>query len=137
MTEFTYKLEQIGEVAAQLVLQLRSKKVLLYGDLGVGKTTLIKELLKQLGVTDTISSPTYGLVHEYHGKTGLVYHMDCYRLNSLEEAVNIGVEEYLESPDWLLIEWPERIKELIDNNYVSLRISRNADNTRTLNLEYA
>ena len=92
MTEFTYNIEQIAQVASQVILQLRSNIVLLYGELGVGKTTLIKELLKQLGVEGTISSPTYGIIHEYKGKNGPIYHMDCYRLNSIEEAINIGRE---------------------------------------------
>ena len=136
MTEFTYNIEQIAQVASQVILQLRSNIVLLYGELGVGKTTLIKELLKQLGVKGTISSPTYGLIHEYEGPKGPIYHMDCYRLNSIEEAINIGLEEYLDSDDLLLIEWPEKVISLIDNKYVSLRVSRNADGTRTLNLEH-
>lgn len=135
MTEFTYNIEQIAQVASQVILQLRSNIVLFYGELGAGKTTLIKELLKQLGVKGTISSPTYGLIHEYKGENDPIYHMDCYRLNSAEEAVNIGIEEYLDSDQLLLIEWPEKIENLIDNNYTVLRVSRNQDNTRTLNLE--
>jgi len=136
MTEFTYNIEQIAQVASEVILQMRSNIVLLTGDLGVGKTTLIKELLKQLGVKGTISSPTYSIVHEYKGPKGAIYHIDCYRLNSAQEAIDIGIEEYLETGNLLLIEWPEKIVSLINDKYVFLRVSRNADDTRTLNIEH-
>lgn len=136
MTEITYNLREIPEVVETIFPQLTSKIVLLYGELGVGKTTLLKALCEQLGTTDKISSPTFAIVHEYGSNQGPIYHLDCYRIESVEELENLGVSEYLDSGNWVFVEWPENIISLITENYVSLRVSRNADNTRTLNLEH-
>jgi len=137
MTEFTYKLGDLPDVVEAIIPQLNSKVVLLFGELGAGKTTLLKCICEQLGVTDKISSPTFAIVHEYMAKTGPIYHLDCYRIEAVEELENLRVTEYLESGNWVFVEWPEKLISLITENYVSLRVSRNADNTRTLNLKHA
>ena len=96
---------------------------ILCGSLGAGKTTLIKTLCKTLGVQDAVSSPTYSLVNEYRTSSGPpVYHFDFYRINSLEEAYDIGYEDYFYSGHLCLIEWPERIEELLARENL-LRIS--------------
>ncbi|WP_435579284.1 tRNA (adenosine(37)-N6)-threonylcarbamoyltransferase complex ATPase subunit type 1 TsaE [Gilvibacter sp.] len=135
MTGFTYKLEEVDAIAEALHCNLEGRIVLLYGELGVGKTTLLKALLKKLGVQDQISSPTYALVHEYSSKNGPIFHFDCYRLKSSEDAEMLGFTEYLDSGNWVFIEWPEKVEFLLDQTYNILRLSRNADNTRTLNLK--
>lgn len=136
MTDITYKLEDVSVIAKQLHLLLQGRIVLLYGQLGVGKTTLLRALLKELGVQDQISSPSYGLVHEYSSFNGPVYHLDCYRLNSTEEAEMLGFNEYVDSGNWIFIEWPEKVEKLLDQKCNILRLNRNEDNTRTLNLKY-
>lgn len=135
MTGFTYKLEEVDAIAEALQKNLEGRIVLLYGELGVGKTTLLKALLKKLGVQDQISSPTYALVHEYSSKNGPIFHFDCYRLKSSEDSEMLGFTEYLDSGNWVFIEWPEKVEFLLDQTYNILRLSRNADNTRTLNLK--
>ena len=89
------------------------------GEMGAGKTTLIKSICKNLGVFDEVSSPTFSIVNEYKtvdGKT--VYHFDFYRIKSIEEAYDMGVEDYFSSGNICLIEWPEKIKEILENEIV-------------------
>lgn len=113
-----------------------SKTLLFYGSMGVGKTTLIKELAKQLGVTDYLSSPTFSLVNEYETETNeMLYHFDFYRLKNEEEALDIGFEEYLSTNSWVLIEWPDKIVGLLPQNAVKLQLTKNQDSTRTIAIE--
>ena len=128
-----YTLNQIPIVARQIIDVASDKVLLFYGEMGVGKTTLIKEIVKQLEVDDVVSSPTFSLVNEYlsvHGET--IYHFDFYRINNEEEALDMGVEEYFESNNWCLIEWPENIKNLLPLNAVNISIARNEDDSRSL-----
>jgi tRNA threonylcarbamoyladenosine biosynthesis protein TsaE len=87
--------------------------LLLKGNLGAGKTTFTQFLLKEMGCTDEVSSPTYAIVNEYDTKKGKVFHFDLYRLNSAEEVFDIGMEEYLDSGNFCIIEWPEIYEEEI------------------------
>jgi len=105
------------------------KVVLLYGDLGAGKTTFIKHLAKSLGATEEASSPTYSLVNEYPIPSGNIYHIDLYRLNDSHEAQDMGVEEYIYSGEYCFIEWPEVIEHLIDQAVV-IRIETLMDYSR-------
>ena len=92
--------------------------------MGVGKTTLIKEIIKVLGATDSGSSPTFGLVNEYADETGelIAYHFDFYRIEDESEALDIGFEDYLASGKWILIEWPERIPSLLPTDSYTLKM---------------
>ncbi len=93
------------------------------GNLGAGKTTLIKHFCRHLSVTGNISSPTFGLVNEYETANGnTIYHFDCYRMKSPAEAYDIGFEEYIDSGNICLIEWPEIIEEFLPLNYISINI---------------
>ncbi|AUC14850.1 tRNA (adenosine(37)-N6)-threonylcarbamoyltransferase complex ATPase subunit type 1 TsaE [Tenacibaculum sp. SZ-18] len=132
-----YSLEQLHEIAEE-VIQLSKHKVLLFnGEMGVGKTTLIKEICSLLGVQDTISSPTFSLVNEYMtSNKETVYHFDFYRINNEEEALDIGVEDYFYSNNWCLIEWPNNIKNLLPLNSVNINLTLNADNLRNIQLNY-
>ena len=108
--ELTYDLTQVDDVADSILKHAEHKIILFYGDLGAGKTTLIKSLVSKLGSEDTVSSPTFSIVNEYATTdNNVILHFDLYRLNSEEEAYDIGIEEYLERDCWKFIEWPERI----------------------------
>ena len=108
--ELTYDLTQVDEVADSILKHAEHKIILFHGDLGAGKTTLIKSLVSKLGSEDTVSSPTFSIVNEYATTdNNVILHFDLYRLNSEEEAYDIGIEEYLERDCWKFIEWPERI----------------------------
>ncbi len=112
-------LSDLPEIAAKIVGHISNPSiVLLTGKMGAGKTTLIKHLSRSLGVRDLISSPTFSLVNEYRDQAGeLVYHFDLYRLEALDEAYDMGIEEYLDSGCWCFIEWPELIKDLLPEKF--------------------
>ena len=114
---------ELPEVCRQ-ILDSTSKKVILFnGDLGAGKTTLIKSLCKEIGSKDLISSPTFSLINHYKTKEDQnIFHFDFYRIKSPVEAMDIGFEEYLESGDYCLIEWPEIFMKLIFTEYVTVDI---------------
>ena len=109
-----YSLEDLSLIAAEIISSAKSKTLLFYGEMGVGKTTLIKEICKELKVQDSISSPTFSLVNEYQTSTNeKVFHFDFYRIKDLEEALDMGIEEYFYNNDWCLIEWPGNIENLL------------------------
>ena len=131
-----YSLENLSEVATELISSAKNKTLLFYGQMGVGKTTLIKEICKQLGVLDTISSPTFSLVNEYEtSKIEKVYHFDFYRIAQEEEALDIGIEEYFDNNDWCLIEWPENIENLLPLNAVEIHLSILKDQNRNIQIK--
>ncbi len=104
--EFT--IEELPEIAEMILRENPGHLILFYGEVGVGKTTLIKEMLKQSGVEDNVNSPTFALVNEYLNASGEVfYHLDLYRVKDVEELVEIGIDEYLSGESLCLIEWPE------------------------------
>lgn len=130
----TYTLPEIKKVATEIVARLTHKTVLFYGAMGVGKTTLIKEMASAIGVTDTLSSPTFSIVNEYEAGTHLLYHFDCYRITNETEALDFGIEEYLNSDNFNFIEWPERIEGLLPKNTTSIKLTKNQDGSRTVNI---
>lgn len=130
--KLTYIQSQIAEVAKEVLKSSTSKTFLFYGEMGVGKTTLIKEIVKLLGVTEISGSPSFSIVNEYEGKTGAIYHFDFYRINDIEEAYDIGVEDYFYSDNYVFIEWPEKITELLPENSISIKLQKNIDGSRTV-----
>ena len=105
-----------------------------YGKMGVGKTTLIKAICEDLGVEDVINSPTFSIINEYLSeKTGeFIYHFDFYRINTLNEARGISVEDYFDSGSLCLIEWPEIVEPLLPDNTISITIEEKEDGSREL-----
>jgi tRNA threonylcarbamoyladenosine biosynthesis protein TsaE len=129
---FTYRLSDIESTASQILKYIKSKNVLFSGEMGSGKTTLIKELVKQSGSKDRVSSPTYSLVNEYQGITNSVYHFDFYRIEDELEAYDMGFEEYLDSSNQVFIEWPEKIPNLWPQHYSLLEFTAKDEQTRTI-----
>lgn len=127
-----YKLEEIDAISQELLKNVDSKMLLFQGEMGVGKTTLIKSLVKQLGVEEWVTSPTFSIVNEYLGKDGVpVYHFDLYRIETEEELYEIGFEAYLNREDaWCLIEWPERAGDLLNPSTSLIEIKERKDGSR-------
>ena len=126
-TLISENLEQLPEIAKE-ILKYSSpyKKFLFYAEMGVGKTTLIKELSLQLGITDIVCSPTFSIVNEYiNSSNGKVYHFDFYRLENEKEAFDMGYEEYFFGDDYCFIEWPEKIPNLIEDDMVAIKMRLN------------
>lgn len=121
--EIVFTIEQLESVANKIIAQQPPKVVIFHGEMGVGKTTLIKQLCKSLGVVSTTSSPTFSLVNEYQTNDNqIVYHFDCYRLKTEVEALDMGIDEYLYSGNWCFIEWPEKIESLIPEKCTTINI---------------
>lgn len=118
-----YNLDELPKIAKMILEKANSKVFAFYGRMGIGKTTLLREIVKQLGTTDSVSSPTFSLVNEYQYPNGLIYHFDFYRIDNEEEAYDIGFEEYLYSPNYVFIEWPEKIENLLPNTYTKIEIT--------------
>ena len=132
-----YVIDTIDDVAKSVIASVTSKTILVYGDMGSGKTTLIESLVKQLGSHDEVSSPTYSLVNEYEIKNDLIYHFDLYRVKDIDEAYNFGIEDYLYSGHWVIIEWPQVIEGIIPDgfNRIDLTINDNKSRNIALNLK--
>ena len=130
-----FSLDQIQEVAEQIIAQNPKKIILFNGEMGVGKTTLIKQLCKTLGVNSATSSPTFSLVNEYETTTNqIVYHFDFYRLKTEMEALDMGVDDYFYSGNWCFIEWAEKIPNLIPEEHSVVTIELRPDGKRNLKL---
>lgn len=132
-----FTLDEINSIAKQILDTKSLKKVITFhASMGSGKTTLIKELVKSLGVQNNASSPTFSLVNEYETEDGeIIYHFDLYRLNSEEEAYDMGLDEYFYSGNWCLIEWPEKTPNLIPIDHASIHLKINTDGSRNLILK--
>lgn len=131
--ETAYALSELKPIAQQIIAQWKHPILLLEAPMGAGKTTLIKALCSELGVMQAVSSPTFSLVNSYQDSEGkTLYHFDLYRLNSLEEALDIGIEEYLDSGARCMIEWPERIRPLLSNAFHQIQIEPLGADTRKL-----
>ncbi|MFT5738396.1 MAG: tRNA threonylcarbamoyladenosine biosynthesis protein TsaE [Maribacter sp.] len=124
MKNIAYSEENINQIAKQVISTVGSKCLAFYAPMGAGKTTLIKALVAELGGLDVVSSPTFGIVNEYHDTNGelLAYHFDFYRLKDEMEAMDMGFEDYLDSKAWIFMEWPEKIPNLIPTEAVIIHI---------------
>ncbi len=133
--EITFSLNEIQDVAQKIIAENPQKVILFHGQMGAGKTTLIKALAKELGVNDATSSPTFSLVNEYKTfNDNLLYHFDVYRLKTESEALDFGIDEYLYSGNWCFIEWPEKIPNLLPDKYSEITIAITSDGKRNLSM---
>ncbi|MDE6198808.1 MAG: tRNA (adenosine(37)-N6)-threonylcarbamoyltransferase complex ATPase subunit type 1 TsaE [Muribaculaceae bacterium] len=132
-------LDNIDEAARSFIELMGDRTVFaFYGDMGAGKTTFINALSRALGVEeDATGSPSFAIVNEYRSDTTaeLIYHFDLYRLESVEEALDLGVEDYFDSGALCLIEWPERIDDILPDDTVKVTVKVNDDGSRTLTVE--
>jgi len=133
-TTYTYNLNELAKVSQLLLGAFNSKIVLFQGEMGSGKTTLIKALLKQMGGTDTAYSPSFSLVNEYETDEGAIYHFDLYRIDDVTEIWDMGFEEYLSTDNWLFIEWPELIMDQIPSDVNKIEIQNVSEMSRSLKL---
>jgi len=128
----TYELAEIDSIAKMLLSKVKGKTLLFYGEMGAGKTTLIKALIKALGSADLVSSPTFSLVNEYHTDQGKIYHFDFYRIEDETEVLDMGFEDYLDSDSWKLIEWPQKIENLLEADMQKVEVFIENNKSRKL-----
>ena len=131
-------LDNIREAAKQFIAAMEDNTVFaFYGKMGAGKTTFIKAICEELGVTDVINSPTFAIVNEYRSvETGeLIYHFDFYRIKKLDEVYDMGYEDYFYSGALCFIEWPELVEEVLPGDAVKVTIEEVEDGTRSVRLE--
>ncbi len=136
---FISTLEDLEEVVTKLLKYAAGrKKMVFYGEIGAGKTTLIQVFCKRLKVQENATSPTFALINEYSYpgdnsmKEGLIYHIDLYRLKNIQEALNIGIEEYLYGDHHCLIEWPEIIESLLPEDTIRIKLEILSDSERKI-----
>ena len=130
-------IDTIHEAAKQFITIMNNNTVFAFkGTMGAGKTTFIKALCEILGVTDAINSPTFAIVNEYRSDTTteLIYHFDFYRINSIQEALHIGTEDYFDSGALCFIEWPEKVIEILPDDTVFVEILEDSDSTRIVTI---
>lgn len=134
---FLYNLDEINTVAAKVLDFAADKRILLFnGEMGAGKTTLIKKICGELGMETSLSSPTYSIVNEYKNSavSSLVFHMDLYRLKDMGEALSIGIDGYLFSGNYCFIEWPELILPLLQNDAVTVSLEMIDESIRKITI---
>lgn len=101
-----------------------------YGSMGAGKTTFIKAVCEQLGTTDIVSSPTFAIINEYASAAGRIFHFDFYRIKNLEEAYNLGYEDYFFGDEYCFVEWPEKIEDIMPEHFTTVKITATGDDSR-------
>jgi tRNA threonylcarbamoyladenosine biosynthesis protein TsaE len=135
--EFIAKnIDDLDQICEKLIEQFQHKVVLFYGEMGNGKTTLIKQLCKKLGVNESTSSPTFSIVNEYKTNDNkTIYHFDFYRIKDENEVLDFGYEEYLYSNNFCFIEWPEKIPNMLPADVVKVYINLDAEGNRVIALK--
>ena len=134
--EFVYRYNTIDNFAKKITPLLKYKLVFLEGELGSGKTTLIKQLCKELGFKNQVTSPTFPLLNIYKSNDKNIYHADLYRLKNIDEINELGFYEIMENNDWFFVEWPELLYGVIDFSYTKIKIKNVDDISRIVTLTY-
>ncbi|MGJ8549486.1 tRNA (adenosine(37)-N6)-threonylcarbamoyltransferase complex ATPase subunit type 1 TsaE [Winogradskyella wichelsiae] len=132
--EFIYHFDDIETIANRVLSLLHEKVILFNGEMGAGKTTFVNALLKAMKSEDQATSPTFSIVNEYNLPNDKIYHFDFYRIESIDEAYNFGIEDYINSSHWLFMEWSERIEELIPEIYQTITIINLSDDKRLIKI---
>ncbi|MBI9057787.1 MAG: tRNA (adenosine(37)-N6)-threonylcarbamoyltransferase complex ATPase subunit type 1 TsaE [Labilibaculum sp.] len=129
-------LEEINAVAKEFLSLVGDKRIFaLQGAMGVGKTTFVKAICEAMGVEDTINSPTFAIVNEYHTpKEEIIYHFDFYRIDDVQEAYDFGYEDYFYSNAMCFIEWPEKIESILPQDTVEVLFEEQTDGTRSITI---
>lgn len=118
-----YSLNEIDEISQLIIDKIKTvKTIMLRGELGSGKTTLVKSVLKRMGVNDSVTSPTFSILNEYDFAENIIYHFDLYRIENIEELNVIGFEDYIYSQNTCFIEWPEIVLNKINLKYLDVEI---------------
>lgn len=132
-----YTQNQLPEIAKELIQNVPSKKLCFHGEMGAGKTTLIKAIVKELGGDGDVSSPSFGIVNQYQKSNGelLGYHFDFYRLNNESEALDFGLEDYLDAKGWIFMEWPEKVASLLPDDVAHIYLQLVDATTRSILVE--
>ena len=134
--EFAYSYNTIDNFAKKIIPLLKYKLVFLEGELGSGKTTLIKQFCKELGFKNQVTSPTFPLLNIYKNNEKNIYHADLYRLKNINEINELGFYELVESNNWFFVEWPELLYGVIDFPYTKIKIKNVDDISRIVTLTY-
>ena len=140
MEKFIFRsesLDDLEQLSNEILMTCTKSQIFTFeGQLGAGKTTLIKSLCQYLGYTDEVTSPTFSLVNEYQTPSSMIYHMDLYRLNSENELLDIGFEEYLDGDAFCFIEWPQIAENLIVQSHYKIKILLNEDLSRKIEIDF-
>jgi len=132
---FEYELNNIDNIAKELINSFKNKIVIFNGDMGSGKTTIISSIVNFLGANVKVTSPTFSIVNEYNIGDNSIYHFDFYRLKNSNEALDLGIYEYLSSGNWNFIEWGEKIQELLPEEFTTVNIKVISKEKRLLELK--
>ena len=131
--KFKYSLTNIDEISQLIVDKIKTiKTIMLRGELGSGKTTIVKSVLKKIGVNEVVTSPTFSIVNEYNSAETIVYHFDLYRIENTEELGVIGFEDYIYSQNICFIEWPEIVLDKINFKYLDIEVKYLDENNREI-----
>ena len=130
----TKSLKETNKAAISFLKEFKEERIFaFYGKMGAGKTTFIKALCQTLGSKDNITSPTFAIINEYDTPdSGQIYHFDFYRIKNIEEAMDIGIDDYLNSGDYCFIEWPEKIEELLPEELIEINIKETSPTSRLI-----
>lgn len=135
--ELKYHIDQIEDAARAVMRELGETRVILVdGPMGAGKTTIIKAMCSILNTQDDVSSPTFSIVNEYMGSEGVIYHFDFYRIKDVQEAIDIGAEDYFYSGNFCFIEWASKVENILPDDIFLVSLSIEGDHTRKITLEH-
>ncbi len=137
-TEFEYTLDEIESAASEIIKAFDGRKIVRFiGEMGAGKTTMIKSLCKLLGVDEEVTSPTFAIVNEYDGAGCRVFHFDFYRVKNQQEAIDLGLADYFYSGEYVFMEWPQLVDDFMPDDVVTLTIKEIDPTKRHATVEFA